>query len=125
MAAGAAMKLSRNQILSLGAQSKAAMMSAYANCGTEDGHAIARCSLFDIAEAMADVHGREHAAATMYEIADAIATKLPLKDWQEHLAAPPAAVAPVPKVHWFRGAWDESKFVLGFFLGLWLGGAAR
>ena len=119
-------------ILALGAQTKTEIIVAYRNGGHDFGRDVARRYIFEVAEAIAEFHGREEAAAIVYEVADNIVGKTPLADWKS-FSAPPKTEAEVPATppaaptspswkDWLTDAWMRSRFIVGFFLGVWVGG---
>lgn len=122
--------MNRTHLLAYGAQCRESTLSIYRTLGPTDGQEMARRFLFEVGEAMSDIHGRKDAASILYSVADAITLRLPVEDFRLPAIsqAPSNTSVGAPPMSLRARAIDVinhnySSFLLGLFLGFWAGGA--
>lgn len=102
------------------------MLALYHNNGETIGRGFARRYIWEIGEAMAEVHGAQAAAAVLYGLADSVATRTPLGDLHTDKPAdqgpeePKAsAAAPPARAPWpIRSiGWSLAILVMGMTIG--------
>lgn len=86
-------------IQSLGTQTRREIFNGYCNYGSEFGIKLARRYVFDVAEAVSEIHGRDSAAAMLYELADKTVGRMPLADFRDFVV-PKQTGKTVAKLGW-------------------------
>lgn len=75
----------RNEVRYYGSQVRNGLLSVYNARGNAVGMEFSRRYVWEIGEVVAEIHGREASAAMLYELADGVVARMPLKDipWTE------------------------------------------
>lgn len=136
--------IQRHIVLHHGTQMRDCILGLYRNYDRAAANEIVRRMVWEIGEAVSDLHSRQDAGQMLYAAADAVTVKLPVESFnlpnlpgQQPVAPPPKdappkpipADAPPPK-KWLRGPLGRllgamcDRFFIGFVLGM-IGGANR
>jgi len=109
----------KKYLLKMGSDMRGSMLHAYQHWPAEDAQEIARRFLFEIGQVMTDMHGRRDAASILYNVADAVTTRLPVEDWRLPVTTWATAVAPITRprrIVMMLASWRP--FLLGFYIGV-------
>lgn len=132
--------MNRNLVLHHGTQMRDNVLTIYRAYPTQDASEIVRRLVFEIGEAVSDLHGRKVAGQLLYAAADACTAKLPIEDFRLPAVAAPPSPTPASAPAAADKSWKElnwagksgralgklaalilDRFPLGFAAGLIVG----